>query len=109
MIKTEEAHRPSFVRCGSLCAGPRLRTNDGQAEVVPQNGANPPVKDSEIVRVKHGHVKTESTLKMDEEKGRWEITSIELNVITTLPDGNQGELHRAVRAAKTKSGSAPVF
>lgn len=54
------------------------------------------------LRVKHGDVKTESTLKVEEKKGHWEITGIELNVITTLPDGDEGKLHRAMRAAKSK-------
>jgi osmotically inducible protein OsmC len=54
------------------------------------------------LRVKHGDVKTESTLKAEEKKGHWEITSIELNVITTLPDGDDDKLHRAMKAAKGK-------
>jgi osmotically inducible protein OsmC len=54
------------------------------------------------LRVKHGDVKTESTLKVEEKKGHWEITGIELNVITTLPDGDEDKLHRAIRAAKGK-------
>ncbi len=54
------------------------------------------------LRVKHGDVKTESTLKVEEKKGHWEITGIELNVITTLPDGDDDKLHRAIRAAKGK-------
>ena len=54
------------------------------------------------LRVKHGDVKTESTLKVEEKKGHWEITAIELNVITTLPDGDEDKLHRAMRAAKGK-------
>lgn len=54
------------------------------------------------LRVKHGDVKTESTLKVEEKKGHWEITGIELNVITTLPDGDEDKLHRAMRTAKGK-------
>jgi osmotically inducible protein OsmC len=54
------------------------------------------------LRVKHGDVKTESTLKVEEKKGHWEITGIELNVITTLPDGDEDKLHRAMKAAKGK-------
>jgi len=53
-------------------------------------------------RVKHGDVKTESTLKVEEKKGHWEITSIELNVITTLADGDDDKFHRAIKSAKGK-------
>jgi organic hydroperoxide reductase OsmC/OhrA len=54
------------------------------------------------LRVKHGDVKTESTLKVEEKKGHWEITSIELNVITTLSDADNDKFHRAIKAAKHK-------
>ncbi|HVO62796.1 MAG TPA: OsmC family peroxiredoxin [Terriglobales bacterium] len=54
------------------------------------------------LHIKHGDVKTESTLKVEEKKGHWEIASIELNVTTTLPDGDEDKLHRAVKAAKSK-------
>ncbi|HEX6505429.1 MAG TPA: OsmC family peroxiredoxin [Terriglobales bacterium] len=54
------------------------------------------------LRVKHGDVKTESTLKVEEKKGHWEITSIDLNVITTLSDGDEDKLHRAIKVAKGK-------
>ena len=54
------------------------------------------------LRVKHGDVKTESTLKVEEKKGHWEISSIELTVTTTLPDGDEDKLYRALKAAKGK-------
>jgi osmotically inducible protein OsmC len=60
------------------------------------------VNEMSKLHVKHGDVKAESTLKVEEKKGHWEITSIELNVITNLPDGDDDKFHRAIRAAKTK-------
>jgi osmotically inducible protein OsmC len=54
------------------------------------------------LRVKHGDVKTESSLKVEEKKGHWEITHIELNVITTLTDGEDAKFHKAIKAAKQK-------
>ena len=54
------------------------------------------------LHVKHGDVKTESTLKVEEKKGHWEITSIDLHVFTTLTDGDDDKFQRAVRAAKQK-------
>ena len=54
------------------------------------------------LRIKHGDVKAESTLKVEEKKGHWDITSIDLNLITTLPEGDDDKFHRAVKAAKTK-------
>jgi lipoyl-dependent peroxiredoxin len=54
------------------------------------------------LRVKHGDVKAESTLKVEEKKGHWEITSIDLTVATTLPEGDEDKLQRAVKAAKNK-------
>lgn len=60
------------------------------------------VNEMSKLRVKHGDVKAESTLKVEEKKGHWEITSIELNLITTLPEGEDDKFHRAIKAAKTK-------
>ena len=54
------------------------------------------------LRVKHGDVKTDSMLRVEEKKGQWEITAIDLNITTTLPDGDEEKLHRAVKAAKHK-------
>jgi osmotically inducible protein OsmC len=60
------------------------------------------VNEMSKLRVKHGDVKAESTLKVEERKGHWEITSIELNLITTLPEGEDDKFHRAIKAARTK-------
>ncbi len=47
-------------------------------------------------------VKTESQLALQEHKGQWEITSIELQVTAKLPEVDAGKFHRATRSAKTK-------
>lgn len=60
------------------------------------------VNEMSKLRVKHGDVKAESTLKVEDKKGHWEITSIELNLITTLPDGEDDKFHRAIKGAKAK-------
>lgn len=47
-------------------------------------------------------VKTESELTLQEHKGQWEITSIELHVTARLPEADAGKFQRASRSAKTK-------
>lgn len=60
------------------------------------------VNEMSKLRVKHGDVRAESSLKVEDKKGHWEITNIELNLVTSLPDGEDDKFHRAIRAAKTK-------
>lgn len=47
-------------------------------------------------------VKTESTLTLDEKKGAWEITGIDLNVTVTLPGGNEKKIQHATKIARGK-------
>ena len=47
-------------------------------------------------------VKTESELTLEEHKGRWQITGIELHASSTLPERDEEKFHRACKAAKTK-------
>lgn len=47
-------------------------------------------------------VKTESTLTMDEKKGNWEITEIDLDVTVTLPGANEKKIQHAAKIAKGK-------
>jgi lipoyl-dependent peroxiredoxin len=47
-------------------------------------------------------VKTESELTLEEHKGRWQITGLELRVSTTLPEHDDEKFQHACKAAKTK-------
>lgn len=47
-------------------------------------------------------VKTESTLTLDEKKGVWEITGIDLNVTVTLPGGDEKKIQHATKIARGK-------
>jgi len=47
-------------------------------------------------------VKTQSELTLEEHKGRWQITGIELHATTNLPDRDAEKFQHACRAAKTK-------
>jgi lipoyl-dependent peroxiredoxin len=47
-------------------------------------------------------VKTESELVLEEHKGRWQISSIELRASTTLPEHDEEKFHQACRSAKSK-------
>jgi len=48
------------------------------------------------------YVKTESELTLEEHKGRWQITSIDLHAVTRLPERDEEKFHRACRSAKSK-------
>jgi organic hydroperoxide reductase OsmC/OhrA len=60
------------------------------------------VNEMSKLRIKHGDVQAESSLKVEDKKGHWEITSIDLNLITALPEGEDEKFHRAIKAAKAK-------
>jgi osmotically inducible protein OsmC len=52
--------------------------------------------------LKDEYVKTESQLTLEQKKGRWEITGIELNVTASVPSVHAKKFQRAVAIAKTK-------
>ncbi|MBV8052193.1 MAG: OsmC family peroxiredoxin, partial [Acidobacteriaceae bacterium] len=47
-------------------------------------------------------VKTESELMLEEHKGHWQISNIELRASTTLPERDEEKFRQACKAAKTK-------
>lgn len=47
-------------------------------------------------------VKTESELTLEEHRGRWQITAIELHATTNLPERDAEKFHQACKTAKTK-------
>jgi osmotically inducible protein OsmC len=48
------------------------------------------------------YVKAESELTLEEHKGRWQISGIELNVSTPLPEHDADKLHQAAKSAKSR-------
>ena len=54
------------------------------------------------VHLKHGDVRTESVLKVEEKKGRWEITNIELHITALLAEMDEEKFHQASKMAKSK-------
>jgi osmotically inducible protein OsmC len=52
--------------------------------------------------IRNENVKTEAELTLEEKKGRWEISSIDLHVIATLPELDTEKFHRATKAAKSR-------
>jgi lipoyl-dependent peroxiredoxin len=54
------------------------------------------------VGIRNDVVKTEAELTLEEHKGRWQITGIELQVTATLPEIDAEKFHRATKAAKTR-------
>ncbi len=54
------------------------------------------------VGVRNDVVKTEAELTLEEHKGRWQITGIELQVTATLPEIDAEKFHRATKAAKAR-------
>jgi osmotically inducible protein OsmC len=47
-------------------------------------------------------VKTQSELTLEEHKGRWQITGIELRATTDLPERDTEKFQQACKTAKTK-------
>jgi lipoyl-dependent peroxiredoxin len=47
-------------------------------------------------------VKTESELTLEEHRGRWQITAIELHTTANLPERDAEKFHQACKTAKTK-------
>jgi osmotically inducible protein OsmC len=52
--------------------------------------------------LKPDHVRTESLLTLEEKKGRWQITGIELHVSAGIPEMDEGKFHRAIRGARAR-------
>ncbi|PYX88920.1 MAG: hypothetical protein DMG68_06815 [Acidobacteria bacterium] len=60
------------------------------------------VQELSKVHLKHGDVRTESVLKVEEKKGRWEITNIELHITALLAEMDEEKFHQASKMAKSK-------
>jgi osmotically inducible protein OsmC len=54
------------------------------------------------VGIRNDLVKTEAELTLEEHKGRWDVTGIELHVTATLHDLDTEKFHRASKAAKSR-------
>jgi lipoyl-dependent peroxiredoxin len=52
--------------------------------------------------IRNEFVKTESELVLEEHKGRWQITSIDLHASTNLPERDSEKFRQACKAARTK-------
>lgn len=50
--------------------------------------------------LKPDHIKTEALLSIEEKKGQWEITKIEVHVTAALPEMDEQEFHKVCRNAK---------
>lgn len=50
--------------------------------------------------IRNDYVRTESELTLEEHKGRWAVTEIELHVTTDLPERDAEKFHKACRSAK---------
>ena len=60
------------------------------------------VQELSKVHLKHGDVRTEAVLKVEEVKHRWEITRIELHITAALAEMNEEKFHQASKIAKGK-------
>ncbi len=54
------------------------------------------------VGIRNESVKTEAELTLEEHKGRWQISGIELHVTAVLPEMDMEKFQRASKAAKTR-------
>lgn len=52
--------------------------------------------------IKEEYVKTESVLTLEEKKGRWKITGIQLNLTTSIPEVDAETVQHIARSAKAK-------
>jgi len=52
--------------------------------------------------IRDEYVKTQAELTLEEHKGRWQITSIELRATSNLGERDGEKFHRACRSAKTR-------
>lgn len=52
--------------------------------------------------VRSEHVRTEAELVLEEHRGRWQVTGIELHASTNLPEREAEKFHHACRTAKTR-------
>jgi lipoyl-dependent peroxiredoxin len=55
--------------------------------------------------IKYEHVKTEAVLTLQEKTGHWDISGIELNVSSQLPEREAAKFQKAAKAAK---GRCPI-
>lgn len=60
------------------------------------------VQELSKVHLKHGDVRTEAVLKVEEKKSRWEITNIELHITAALAEMDEEKFHHASKLAKAK-------
>ncbi|HVO80123.1 MAG TPA: OsmC family peroxiredoxin [Terriglobales bacterium] len=58
--------------------------------------------ESAKVGLKPDHVRTESVLTLEEKKGRWEITGIQLRVSAGIQDADEEKFHKAIRSARAR-------
>ncbi|HKS75529.1 MAG TPA: OsmC family peroxiredoxin [Terriglobales bacterium] len=64
--------------------------------------------------VKPDQVKTEAVVSVEQKKGQWEVTKIEVHVTASLPDVDEEEFHKICRNAKkhcliSRSLNVPIF
>jgi len=52
--------------------------------------------------IRNDFVQTEAELTLEDHKGRWQITGIDLHVSTSLPELDADKFHKACKAAKAK-------
>jgi len=52
--------------------------------------------------IRNEYVKTEAELTLEEHKGRWQITGIELRAASNLGERDGEKFHRACKSARTK-------
>ena len=54
------------------------------------------------IGIRNDMVQTEAELTLEEHKGRWQITGIDLHVTTSLAELDADKFHKAFKAAKAK-------
>jgi osmotically inducible protein OsmC len=52
--------------------------------------------------LKYEHVKTEAVLTLQEKGGHWDISEIDLNISTHLPERDADKFQRCAKAAKSR-------
>jgi osmotically inducible protein OsmC len=50
--------------------------------------------------VKYDQIKTEAVLTLREKAGHWDVSEIELQISSTIPEREADKFHKAARAAK---------
>ena len=54
--------------------------------------------------VRHEAIKTESSLRLEEKQGHWEILEIDVEVSTSLGSSDEDTFHKAVKNARQRCG-----